>query len=361
MLWPESRREEWNQFIAGSPRGDVLQCWEWGELKSRTGWKPLPVAVERNGRLAATCLVLKRSIPGLGKCLFYAPRGPILDAGDAEVAVEMGAKLRELARQHSAMALQVDPAIEARDAAGCSLLASVGFRPIEGHKSAFGSTQPQYVMKVDITPPEDELLASFASKWRYNIRLARRKGVTVRQASGLDDIDVFYDLLLVTANRDGFVVRARSYFHDMWKIVVEGGLAKVFLAYVGDEAVGAAIAFALGSQCWYVYGASSNNHRNKMPNHLLQWEMMLWAKQQGCTVYDMRGVAREVEGQAQDEHLAGLNRFKRGFNARYVEYVGNWHRVFSPLLYGLFRAIEPTAARLRRRKARSHRLPSVEQ
>ncbi len=352
MLWPSDRRREWNEFIAASPYGDVLQCWEWGELKQRTGWQPLPVAVERGGKLAAACLVLKRPLPALGKCLFYAPRGPIIELGDYAAAAQLGAAIRQLAVRHRAVAVKMDPAIEAGDEAGCRTLAATGFEPTAAAATGFGAIQPRYVMKVDISAPQEQLLAGFASKWRYNIRLAQRKGVVVKAAASRDEMDVFYDLLVITARRDGFVIRARSYFHDIWELLVEPGLASLFLAYVDEEAVAGAVVFLLGRQCWYVYGASSNRHRNKMPNHLLQWEIMRWAKAQGCTLYDMRGVAKEVDGQPQDEALAGLNRFKRGFNARYVEYVGEWGAVFSPLWYKLFAVLQPLAGRTRKWGAR---------
>ena len=74
--------------------------------------------------------------------------------------------------------------------------------------------------------------------------------------------------------------------------------------------------------------------------------MMRWAKSRGCTVYDMRGVSPERDGEPTEAHLAGLNRFKRGFNARYVEYVGDWDLIYSPLWHSLFRRLAPLARRI---------------
>ena len=117
--------------------------WEWGELKARTGWEPLRVAVERDGRFLATAQVLKRSVPGLGKSLFYSPGGPLL-APDTDRAVftELIDELDALAATHGAMALKIDPAVLAGDEQYASMLSEAGFRPAEIAEEGFGGTQP---------------------------------------------------------------------------------------------------------------------------------------------------------------------------------------------------------------------------
>jgi len=325
--------------VASGDHAGFLQMWEWGELKARTGWEPLRLAVERDGRFVGAAQVLKRSVPGLGKSLFYSPGGPLLPAGaDRDVFTELVAELDALAATHGAMALKVDPAVLAADDGYRCMLRDTGFRPAEIAEEGFGGTQPRYVMQVDIRPSEEELLAGFKPKWRYNIGLAERKGVRVRTAVSAEDVDT------ETAERDGFKVRALSYFRDIHELFIAPGHGALFLAHVGDELVAGAITLACGLRAWYVYGASANAHRNTMPNHLMQWEMMRWAKARGCEVYDMRGVARADDTA---NPLQGLNRFKEGFGAQYVEYVGEWDRVYSPGWYRLFHAAEPAVRRLR--------------
>jgi peptidoglycan pentaglycine glycine transferase (the first glycine) len=335
----------WNQFVAQAPSGDVLQCWEWGELKARAGWEPLHLCACDGTRLRATALVLKRRLPRTRRCLFYCPRGPVFDPADPQALVELIRTTRRAAREHGAIALKADPAITVDDEAALSALRACGLGPTRGGDSGFGGVQPKAVMKVDLRPSEDDLLQSFHSKWRYNVRLASRKGVVVRTGCQATTIDAFYDLLAVTARRDGFRIRSRQYFHDMHELIVSPGLGEFFMAYADGTPIAGALAFLLGEQCWYVYGASDNEHRELMPNHLVQWEAMRWAKARGCTVYDMRGVSPEVDGQPTEHHIAGLNRFKRGFGARYVEYIGDWDLVFSRLWYALFRRALPIVRR----------------
>lgn len=338
MILAADRRQEWNALVAACPHGDVLQCWEWGELKSRTGWLPIRLGIERAGRLAAGCALLKRPLPA-GRSLLYAPRGPIVDFGDAALWPELAEEMRQTARIERALAVKLDPAIPAENRWVAQALAAEGFRPATSAE-AVGGTQPRQVMKVDLTPSEEDLLAGFEPKWRYNIRLAERKGVTVSHECSREDLEVFYELLLVTGRRDGFTVRARSYFHDLWDLLVVPGLARLFLARVGEEVIAGTLLFSLPPQAWYVYGASANEHRNLMPNHALQWAMMRWSRAQSCRVYDMRGVAPERDGEAVGP-LAGLNRFKRGFGAEYVEYLGDWDLVCDRLGYWAFQKALP--------------------
>lgn len=349
MLLTDEERKDWNAFVAASPVGDFAQAWEWGELKARTGWTPLRFALRQDAGIVAGAQVLARTMPG-GRSLFYAPRGPLLGGPDpGKTLAELLAAVAEVARERRALALKVDPAVPAADGRFVDLLAANRFRRSPRDDSAFGGLQPRYVMKVDISPDEATLLSNFHPKWRYNVRLAQRKGVVISGDTTRADVATFYAVLRETAARDGFGVRALSYFLDMWDTCVEAGLARLFLGRLGDETICGAIAFAMGKQAWYVYGASANRHRETMPNHLLQWEMMRWAKTRGCTVYDMRGVARENNG-AGDSRLHGLNRFKRGFGAQYVEYVGEFDLVYSPFWYRLLNVVEPAVRGWRGRR-----------
>lgn len=348
MRLSDQHQQQWNTFVAGCPTGDFAQAWEWGELKSHTGWTPLRFGLEREGALYAGIQVLQRSLPG-GKCLFYAPRGPLWPAGDDAALGQLVAEVRDEARRRGALALKIDPAIVQPDEAAVDVLRALGFAPSPKADGPFGGVQPRYVMKVDIAPTEDELLASFHPKWRYNIRLAEKKGVVITSQCSRDDIPAFYEVLQETCRRDGFGVRAISYYYDIWDLLVERGLGAMFLGRSEEQVICGALTFAMGQQAWYVYGASSNSHRNLMPNHLMQWEMIKWAKQRGCTVYDMRGVAREVAGADDQGPLHGLNRFKRGFGATYMEYIGEFDLVYSPLWYRLFNFAEAA-----RRRGRGH-------
>jgi lipid II:glycine glycyltransferase (peptidoglycan interpeptide bridge formation enzyme) len=209
----------------------------------------------------------------------------------------------------------------------CNLLTSTGFRLLNDGKD-FEGIQPRFVFRLNIEgKSEDELMAFFSSKTRYNIRLAQRKGVEVRIADeqGLDD---FSRLMVETGVRDHFVTRNRSYFANMLKNL--GEHARLYMAYHEGTAIAGTLAIHFGDKVWYLYGASSNEHRNLMPNYLLQWNMIRWAAELGCRIYDFRGVSGDL---SEDNPLYGLYRFKRGFNGDFCEFLGEFDYVVNPVVY----------------------------
>ncbi len=350
-------RDRWDDFIGRSPLGDALQSYEWGEVK-KPAWQPLRFAVEEGGHIVAAASILKRKLPKVNRCIFYCSRGPIANYDNEELLRFLFDRLREEGKKHGAILLKIDPAIRVERQDVVERLKRIGFIPAPDAQGGFGGTQPRCVMPLNIGRSEEELLASFHQKWRYNIRLAERKGVQVKTDCVRDDVKTFYQILRETAERDGFRVRDLSYFEKMWDELTPRGLAKLFLASYQGEPIAGAFNLLIGDKCWYLYGASSNQHRNVMPNHLVQWTAIRWAKSQGCRVYDFRGVAPQkttdhrpqttdqTQDAARNTHLEGLNRFKAGFGAEYVEYIGEFDLPLSRLWYWLWTVGKPLAVRL---------------
>ncbi|HEY3298510.1 MAG TPA: peptidoglycan bridge formation glycyltransferase FemA/FemB family protein, partial [Armatimonadota bacterium] len=332
----------WNDFVASAPTGDLLQSFEWGALKQVSGgWQPIRLAVEDDGKFLAAVSILKRQLPHLKKCIFYAPRGPICDFSNREVLKTLIDGVRERALRENAILFKIDPAVLAERTDVVNALTDLGFVKV-ADKEGFGGIQPRCVMQLDLTPSLEDVLAGCKPKWRYNIRLAEKKGVIVRSDCTKDDLKTFYAILKETATRDKFLVRGYSYYENMWDTLVEPGYAKLFLTEYEGEAVAGALSFIFGDKCWYTYGASSNRHRNVMPNHLMQWRMIEWAKECGCSWYDFRGVSQQKESDSGD-HLSGLNRFKEGFGAQFVEYIGEFDLPLSGAWYWAWTVGKPKA------------------
>ncbi len=352
----EQDRARFNEFVARFETGDLLQSFEWGDLKARGGWRPVRVVAEEGGDIVAAASLLKRAVPRTGRCIMYAPRGPVLDTRDANLVTAFCGFLRETALRHRAILLKIDPPIPIEDEAGEANLRSAGFRPVSSE--GFGGTQPKCVMQLDLDKTLDELMGSFKPKWRYNIRLAEKKGVTVRLDCEKPDLRAFYDLLLETARRDRFLVRGFQYFQDMWDCLAPPGYMRLALTHYEGQPIAGALAYLYGDKAWYTYGASSNQHRNVMPNHLMQWTLIQWAKESGCKWYDFRGVSPRRDGEL-DEHLQGLNRFKEGFSPRFVEYVGEYDMVLSPTLYWLWTIAVPRVQSLLKAKREAETAESL--
>ncbi len=316
-----------------------MQCLEWGAVK-RPQWFPLPVSLEKSGDLDATALVLRRAIPRTGRTFFYLPRGPILDWQRPGAAEAMVARLRELAGPHKAVFIKIDPTVPDETPGVKEKLAALGFTPSPDASGHFGGTQPRCNMKLSLEGSLDDIQARFHQKWRYNIRLAQKKGVEVRSDTSRDDLEIFHSIYRTTANRNEFTGRPLSYFQKMWNALYAAGLMKLFLTLHDGKPLSGAICFLLPPQCWYVYGASSNESRNLMPNHLMQWTMIQWAKENGCNLYDFRGVPDPSQSEIPPAE-EGLVRFKTGFGAEMVRYVGEYDLPLNKNWYWLWTTARP--------------------
>lgn len=324
-------KDRYNDFVRRHPKGHFLQTWEWGEVKRGMGWQPLPLVLEQDGIIKGSLLILKRRLPlpGIKRCIFYAPRGPVVDIENLELCRALFAGAERAARDHGAVFLKIDPDVPASREDFKHILHECQFHHNDTGLD-FEGVQPVFVFQLDITLPSEKLLANMHGKTRYNIKLAGKKGVTVRRAANKADLVAFYEVLQETAARDHFLIRGYEYFSIIWDKMVENGLAQIFLAEFEGKVISAALALILGAKTWYLYGASSNQYRNVMPNYLIQWEMICWAQEQGCRVYDFRGVSGDLD---ENNPLYGLYRFKKGFNGDLVEFVGDWDRVYSPAFY----------------------------
>lgn len=328
----------YNQFVANAPKGHVLQSFEWGEIKGRGEWEPLRLLVENDsGEPKAALSLLSRRVPGLGKAIFYAPRGPVGDITDWELMDFLFAEARKLAQKRGAIFLKIDPDISAADTRFREYLQSRGFVSAE-KEAGFEGVQPKFVFRLDVTPGEEAIFNSFHPKTRYNIRLAEKRGVVIKEDCTREDLPEFYRILQETTERDRFLVRPYGYFQDLYDYLSPPGFLKLFMAYYQGQAIAGTLAFLFGQKAWYIYGASSNSHRNVMPNYLLQWSMIKWAIKNNCLLYDFRGVPGDL---SEDNPLYGLYRFKKGFNGDYTEFVGEYDLVFAPFFYRLWTTLEP--------------------
>jgi lipid II:glycine glycyltransferase (peptidoglycan interpeptide bridge formation enzyme) len=334
-------RATWNQALLRLPQPHVLQSWEWGAFKARHGWSAtrwLLKEGEETPRAAA--LVLRRRLPRLPLGLLYVPKGPILDHADGEAWDAVLAHLERLARRQRAIFVKIDPDVGADETTITDRLLDRGWRP-SPEQIQFRNT-----IMLDLTQDEESLLAAMKSKWRYNIRLAGRKGVTV--SSGADnDLPLLYDMYSETALRDGFVIRPVEYYRDAWNSFIERELAQPLIAKVDGDAVAMVILFRFGDRAWYMYGASRNQHRDKMPNHLLQWQAIRWAKSVGCNLYDLWGAPDELD---ESDPLWGVYRFKQGFGARLVRHIGAYDFPSSRLWYWIYMVVMPRLLALMRRR-----------
>jgi len=338
-----------------SVKNHPFQTDAWAELKARTGWRSHRITVDRGGAARAGLSILERDFPKFGYRFFYAPRGPVLGEGwTADDLDELFRRAETLARERRAVFLKIDPDIPVTGDTITAHLLRNGFRPSPDTGSLSG-VQPKCVFRLDLRPSEEDLLRAMDQKTRYNLRLAEKKGVVVRAVSVRKDVETFFRLLQETAVRDKFLIRPLQYLVDIQRLLEPRDDAQFFLAEREGEAISGGLAIKSGPLCLYAYGASANAGRQYMPNHLVQWTMVRWAKARGCLVYDFRGVPSDPRP---DDPLFGLFRFKKGFGGTFTEFVGEHDRVYIPWLYRvwvhgwpLFKRIRSVFLRRRERSA----------
>lgn len=338
----------WDQALLELPQPHLLQTWTWGAIKRAHGWTPQRLLWHSSaGEPLAAAQVLQRTLgpPGLSFTVFYCPKGPILEWDRETLRGQVLTDLRDLAEDNSAVQLKLDPDVPVgRGVPGSEEEEPSPLGPALEQQLAASGWQPspeqiqfRNTMILDLRRSEDEILADMKQKTRYNVRLAGRRGVEIREGS-LEDLDLLYDIYAETSLRDGFVIRSRDYYQTAWGEFIEKGLAQPLIAEVESEPVAALIPYRFGERAWYLYGMSRDRHRKKMPNYLLQWEAIRWAKARGCTSYDLWGAPDSFD---RSDPLWGVYRFKRGFRATVFRTIGAWDYTPRPLIYSAYHRLLP--------------------
>jgi len=303
--------DRWNALVEAAPFRSFPQLWEWGELREPSGWRPLRIGVGRDPTTPiAGAQVLVRRVPLLGWRLAYVPRGPIGDLNDQFIRDALFAALRSLARSEGIATVKVDPEATPDDAYGQALLAPPWRTATK--------VQPPRTRLIDLSTPEDDLLANLGKKHRQYVHKAERAGVTVEQVSGAageatttQALADFYRIYAHTAMRAGFVARAQPYYERVWRLFAPNGHASLAFASLQGQRVATLFHFTCGDRAAEAYGGMTDEGAASRANYLLKWISILGFKNDGFAVYDLWGLA-----------TGGIAQFKEGFGGREVTYVG---------------------------------------
>jgi len=357
----------WNSLISHLPNPHFLQTYEWGQVKAKYGWEPIYLVWDSEGKMkegrnesnhssfdfppSAAALILKRQIirNGFAKRLsiLYSPKGPLLDWTNESLRERVLKDLQSYAKKQGAIFLKMDPEV----VLGRGVPFSEGDVPENGGQTVmsdlkrrgweYASDQIQFknTVLIDLNPTEDEILARMKQKTRYNIRLAEKKGVSLRVGTS-DDLPVLYAMYAETSVRDGFVIRDEGYYKTVWSLFMNSDepTCEPIIAEVDGEPVAAIFVFYCAGRAYYVYGMSRNVHREKMPTYLLQWEAMKRAKARGCTAYDLWGAPDVFD---ESDSMWGVYRFKEGLGGQVVRTLGAWDFAPSPLWYTMYSNVVP--------------------
>ncbi|MCI8546642.1 MAG: peptidoglycan bridge formation glycyltransferase FemA/FemB family protein [Clostridia bacterium] len=337
---------EYTEFLEKHDRCNFQQSLEWGKVK--TAWtKEVVLAEDEDGKIIGSICVLIRKVPIFGN-MMYSSRGPVCDVHDKKVLEQLTEGVKELAKKYKAFVFRMEPDIKKDDNEFRKIVEEIGYKVKDDAKDFKDEIQPRFVFRLDIKDKtEDEILAGFHQKTRYNIRLATKKGVVVKEGAR-EDLKDFHKIMVETGSRDGFIIRPLEYFEKMYDELAPKHM-KLLMAYYEDKPISGIIPIMYGNKTWYLYGASSNSHRNLMPNYLLQWEMIKQAIANKHDMYDFRGVSGVVD---ESHPQYGLYRFKKGFGAEFTEFIGEVYLPFKPLVYKMYKFAEKSFRTLRDWKRR---------
>jgi peptidoglycan pentaglycine glycine transferase (the first glycine) len=294
---------------------------------------------------AAAAILVRRLYARLPVAVGYVPKGPVLDWMDAALVEAVLEGIEAEARRAGAIFVKIDPDVRADTPVGEAVVAALTRR---GWRPSAENIQYRNTVISDLTPSEDELLAAMKPKWRYNIRLAERKGVVVRSGTA-GDLPAFYAMYAETGGRDGFLVRPFDYYRAIWGRFLADGLGHVLLAEVDGAPVAGLFLFRFGPTAWYFYGASTAQGRDLMPNHALQWAALRWAKAAGCTRYDWWGAPDVLD---ESDPMWGVYRFKQGFGGEFTPWIGAWDYPTNRAAYWGYTVAMPKVLDVMRRRHR---------
>ena len=326
-------KQRWDDFVSRQKMGGLTQSWDWGEVFSKTPSRSKNIYryfVVDNDKIRAAIFVTQ-SPSRFGFCNLYAPRGPVLvdDLTDEEVKKVLkviAEEIKKIAKRERVTHFSFE--LFTTDQKYLPLIKII---PV---KAAPRNIQPKDTLILNLEKNADELFNQMHQKTRYNIRLAQKKGVTIKiDNSKLDD---FFSLLQKTQARHEVHFFPKKYFEEILKFP----WAKLYLAYYQNKPIAANLVTFWGTTVSYLFGGTDYEYRPMMAPQLLQWQAILDAKNQGFKYYDFWGAA--AKGSAEEKKWAGVTRFKLGFapNQPFTQYLGTFEVVYKPWVLKLYRFLQ---------------------
>lgn len=310
------------RFVSGA----FLQSSFWQnflKLQNINFWQ---LAVVENQQTIATCLLYEKKLP-LGKSYLYAPKGPIFrsDLSDQQKQEALSlilSKTRDVTiktKQYQEIFFKLETNSKNKILSELIKTADV---------------QPRDTWVLDLDQEPKNLLAKMHAKTRYNISLAKRKGVKIKFSKNQEDIKYFLELISKTAKKNQITVHSNNYYKLLWQAILKNKAGQLCLAEVDNKIVAANIVIYFGQAAIYLHGASDYNFRSYMAPHLLQWETIKDALDRAYKIYDWWGVAPEDNSKPA---WSGFTRFKKSFGGRGISTAGAYDFIFDNTSYKLYK------------------------
>jgi lipid II:glycine glycyltransferase (peptidoglycan interpeptide bridge formation enzyme) len=302
---------QWNLLVENSPTSGFMQSLQWAKFKNHQGYRIVAIGLFLESVLVGGALgYLPEKTNGQG--IICVPEGPILDWQDEQKATEglglIEQAMENEALQAGAMALRIEPR-----------LSPPLERCLRAFKRAPVDLLPNETLCLNLHQSEKELLAQMHHKCRYNVGLAQKKNVVIREYKDASALSDFYPTLIEAAERDDFFAEPRSFFDGLCDILCPSGMVRIFVASHEEDILGGLLLLTFGKRATFLYGGITNTKRQLMAGYALQWRAIQAAKTLNCDTYDFYGY---TEFDDENHDYSRFSRFKRQFGGKMEKFIG---------------------------------------
>ena len=309
-------KNEWEQ-IANHP----LQSWYWGTAREKTGVKVVRFAEEENGNLKKVFQMTVHKVPFFPIKIGYLPRSVLPSKSFLDF-------LYDYCKENKIAFVKLEPYVKTSEVKGTE-----DFFKYSKLKKSPHPLFPKWTIMLDLTKSEEELFKNLKRKTRYNIRLAKRKGVEVKEMSNNKGFEIFVKLYFDTCKRQKYRGHTPEYHRIIWE-TLKKKIAHILVAFYKGKPVASYELFLYKNILYYPYGGSDYNYRNTFASNLLMWEVVLFGKRHGAKLFDMWGSLPPNYNKSHP--WSGFTRFKQGYGGEFVEFVGSWDLVVDRVKYRIF-------------------------
>lgn len=304
-IQPITDQSTWDTFIQQQQPDTFLQTWVWGEFQQHAIER---VGAYEDGTLVGVALFI--ITPAKRGKFVLCPHGPIVIPERLDIIRLLLEELINVGKRVKADFVRVAPILPDLPRYGTPLAGLEFFRaPIHVH--------PELSWILDLTAPEETLMANMRKTTRYSIRKAEKDGVQVRISTDLADLKIFYELYKETVSRQKFQPFSWNYLQREYELFSKHNMLKIGIAEENGKPVSGAMIVVTPYEAFYHQGASITGSKS-VASYLLQWRLIQMAKQSGCVKYNFWGISPDDKPK---HPWAGLSLFKKGFGGKAYQYV----------------------------------------
>ncbi|OGK15474.1 hypothetical protein A2690_03095 [Candidatus Roizmanbacteria bacterium RIFCSPHIGHO2_01_FULL_39_12b] len=319
LVYDVKLKNEWSR-VAPHP----LQSWQWGEARGVHGVDVVRIAVQENRKIKSVFQITFHKIPFTPYTIGYLPRSKIFN-------VQVLKFIQQLAVAKKAIFIKFEP-YEEKNINNMKKIDEL----LETRTVRLSPHQlfPNWTQVINLNRTEEELFNECKPKTRYNIKLAKKKGVIVTEATNESGFNKFIKLYFETCKRQKYHGHTKTYHQILFNTFCND-IAHILVASYNNKPISAYELFLFNGILYYPYGGSSTQYRNLMASNLIMWESILFGIKNRANKFDLWGTLPPGNIQTNDT-WAGFSRFKEGYGSKYVEFVGSYDIILDPGLYHLY-------------------------